>query len=107
MVAEWRPKGFEFEAELEMRNDKWRGQNLETEDALHGGFLEIVGHEGVAALVMQRGGGINRGDCDRPLQQHRPGIEAGIHLHDGDPGLPGAGGYRPLNRGSTAPAWQQ
>ena len=39
-----------------MGNDERRGQNLEAEDALHGGLLEIVRNQGVAALVVQGDG---------------------------------------------------
>ena len=55
-VAQRRAEGFEFETKLEMCDNEWRGQNLETEDTLHGRFLEIVRDQGVAALVMQGGG---------------------------------------------------
>ena len=44
---------------------------------------------------------------DRLLQQHRTGVESGIHLHDGDPGFTIVGENGSLDRRRAAPAWQQ
>ena len=46
-------------------------------------------------------------DLNRALEQHRPGIEPGLHLHDGDAGHFIAGHDRPLDRCGAAPAGQQ
>ena len=43
----------------------------------------------------------------RPPKQHRPGIEPGLHLHDGDAGFGIAGQDRALDRRRAAPARQQ
>ncbi len=56
---------------------------------------------------MQRAAGGKRPDRHRLAQQHRPGVEAGIHLHDGDPALRVAGQHRRLDRCRPAPARQQ
>ena len=41
------------------------------------------------------------------LRQHRPGVQAGVHLHDGDAGLGVAVENRPLDRGGAAVIGQQ
>jgi hypothetical protein len=46
-------------------------------------------------------------DRARAGEQHRPGIEAGVHLHDGDAGGVVAGLDRTRNRRRPAPARQQ
>ena len=43
----------------------------------------------------------------RRLQQHRPGIQTGFHLHQADAGLGVAGEHGTLDRRRTAPARQQ
>ena len=48
-----------------------------------------------------------RSSVSFPLQQHRPGVEPVIHLHDGHAGHRVAGQDRPLDRRSAAPARQQ
>ena len=47
------------------------------------------------------------GDLQGIAQQHRSGIEAGIHLHDADAGLVVSRQQRALNRRGTAPTRQQ
>ena len=46
-------------------------------------------------------------DVERRDFQHGPGVEAGVHLHDGDAGLRVASFDGTVNRRRTAPAWQQ
>ena len=50
-IGQWRAKRFEIQAELKMGDDERRGQDLEPENTLHGRFLQIMGYEGIAALV--------------------------------------------------------
>ena len=57
--------------------------------------------------VMQACAGFARVDRYCTREQHRPGVETGLHLHDRYAGLGIAGGNRALNRRSTAPARQQ
>ena len=55
----------------------------------------------------QRRAGVVGGDRRRLDQQDRAGVEAGVHLHQGDAGLGVAGLDRPLDRRGAAPARQQ
>ena len=79
-VAQRRAEGFKFEAELQVGDDEWRGEDLEVEDALHRRFLEVMGDEGVAPLLVQR-----RSYAAEHRAQVSPGAAAGIE-HD-DPGI--------------------
>jgi hypothetical protein len=48
-----------------------------------------------------------RRDREAVLREHRPGIQARVHLHDGDAGLAVARQQRALDRRRAAPARQQ
>ena len=52
------------------------------------------------ATLESRGGFVSR-NRHPFLRQDRPGVDAGIHLHDGDAGLGIAAENRPLDRGGT------
>ena len=56
---------------------------------------------------VQRGRILVGTDRDTALEQHRSGVEARVHLHDGDAGLGVTGEQRALDRRRTAPARQQ
>ena len=56
---------------------------------------------------MQLAAGLAGADGQRLAEQHRAGVQAGVHLHDGGAGFPVAGLDRPLNRRGAAPARQQ
>ena len=58
-------------------------------------------------LRLQRAGRVIRRDRDGLGKQHRTGVEAGVHLHDGDAGDVVAGFDRALDRRCAAPARQQ
>jgi hypothetical protein len=57
--------------------------------------------------VVQAAGGVLRFDVDDGRQQHRPGVEAGLHAHDGDAGLRVAGLDGAVDGRRAAPARQQ
>ncbi len=57
--------------------------------------------------IMQAAAGILSADRCADLEQHRPGIQTGFHLHHGDPGFGIARLDGALDRRRTAPAWQQ
>mmetsp|Transcript_6682 Transcript_6682/g.27948 ORF Transcript_6682/g.27948 Transcript_6682/m.27948 type:complete len:400 (+) Transcript_6682:401-1600(+) len=57
--------------------------------------------------VVQRGGAVGRADGLACHQAHGPGVEPGVHLHDGDPGLGVAGLDRAVDGRRAAPARQQ
>ena len=64
----------------------------------------------VAALlglvpVVQALGGVLGGDGRGQLVEHVAGIQADVHLHDGDTGFGIAGENSSLDGGGTAPAW--
>jgi hypothetical protein len=58
-------------------------------------------------LVVKRAGVVVRGDGELPLLVDRAGVEAFVHLHDGDPAQRVAGQERPLDRCGAAPARQE
>ncbi len=73
-----------------------RGQRLEQQfRAEHG------------QLVVQRAGRVLPRDRERILKQHRPGIEALVHLHDGDAGFDISREQRALDRRGATPAREQ
>jgi len=57
--------------------------------------------------VMERCGGLASGNRRRAHEQHRPGVEPRVHLHDGDTGFRVAGLDRARDRCGAAPARQQ
>src|SRR5690554_387051 len=61
----------------------------------------------VRQAVVQAAAGVVGVDRGAGFQQHIAGIQAFVHLHDGDAGFRIAGGNGPLDRGGTAPARQQ
>ncbi|MNC49084.1 hypothetical protein D3C75_982340 [compost metagenome] len=56
---------------------------------------------------MQRAAGISGADRGADLEQHRAGIQTGLHAHHGHAAFIVAGFDRTLDRRGTAPAWQQ
>ena len=56
---------------------------------------------------MQGRGGVAIGNRERLFEQHVAGIQAHIHLHDGDAGLGIAGLDRPVDRRSPPPTREQ
>jgi hypothetical protein len=58
-------------------------------------------------LVVQLAAGIGGGDRQLLVQQHRAGVQAGLHLHQAHAGFGVAGLDRTLDRRRAAPARQQ
>ena len=74
-----------------------------------GQAVERLEHQPTAELgeaFGQLAGRRIRQDRHRLLQQHRPGVETFVHLHDRNPGLAVAGEDRALDRRRAAPARQ-
>ena len=57
--------------------------------------------------IVQAGGGVAGQDRQAALEQHRPGVQTFIHLHDGDAGLAVASLEGAMDGCRTAPARQQ
>ena len=69
---------------------------------VHDGFAAHVGKS-----VVQAAAGVVGVYRSAHFQQHGTGVQAFIHLHDGNTGFGIAGGNGPLDRSGTAPARQQ
>ena len=66
-----------------------------------------LGAERGQARLQDAGGVVGARSATRLAEQHGAGVEAGVHLHDGDAGVVVAGFDRALDRRRAAPARQQ